>query len=76
MPSIEYLEQPYKIVDRPLWWHKQGLQETPSGYGGKLTSSRKVQLENGKEYRIYVTCCSNASSSWITIRGKKLYLRG
>jgi hypothetical protein len=72
---IEYLETEYELVEKPLWWHKQGLSQTASGYGSKLTSSRCVKLPDGTLRRVYITCYSNAGSAWITIKGKKLYLR-
>jgi hypothetical protein len=71
----QYLEQTFEYVDRPLWWHKQGLQQTATGYGSKLTSSRCVKLSDGRIRRIYVTRYSNAGSAWITLGGQKLYLR-
>lgn len=74
--KIEYLDDPYELVERPLWWHKQGLQQTSSGYGSKLISSCCVKLANGKLRRIYITCYSNAGSAWIVVNKKKLHLRG
>lgn len=74
MKSIEYLEEPYELVERPLWWHKQGLTQTASGYGKKLTSSRCVKLPDGRERRVYITCYSNAGSAWIILGGKRLWL--
>lgn len=42
---VEYLEDDeYEIVDRPLPWQIQGLQQTASGYGKRLTSSRCIRL--------------------------------
>jgi len=75
---IEYLDDltKYELVDRPLWWQKRGLSETATGYGSKLTSSRCVKLPDGKVRRVYITCYSNAGSAWITLNGKKLYIRG
>lgn len=61
------------LVYCPLPWQKQGLQQTASGYGAKLTSSYKVNF-NGKLYRIYHTCYGNASSAWFIAKGKKIYV--
>lgn len=72
---IEYLKEPYEIIEKPLWFHKLGLSQTASGYGSKLTSSRCVKLSNGKLRRIYITCYSNNGSAWITINKSRLYLR-
>ena len=71
---ITYLEQPYERVERPLWWHKQGLQQTASGYGKKLTTSTCVKLADGKLRRVYVTCYSNAGSAWINLKGERVFL--
>jgi hypothetical protein len=73
--TVEYLAEPYEVIDKPLEWQKLGLQQTASGYGRKLTSRRCIRLSNGRTYRIYITQISNAGSAWI-IRGKrKLFLR-
>ena len=64
-----HLEQPYEYVNRPLWWHRQGLSQTASGYGKALTSSRCVKLPDGRERRVYVTCYSNAGTAWIRLGG-------
>jgi hypothetical protein len=72
--GIEYLDKPYEIVERPLWFHKQGLSETPSGYGGKLRSSRCVRFPDGTQRRIYITCYSNAGSAWIIVNKRRVHL--
>jgi hypothetical protein len=61
------------LIECPLWWHKQGLQQTSTGYGRKLTNSSKINF-NGKLYRLYTTCFSNVGSTWFTVRGKKIYV--
>lgn len=76
MTDIEYLEEPYETLDRPLWWHLKGLIQTASGYGSRLTSARCVRLPDGRTRRVYVTQWSNAGSAWITLDGRRLYLRG
>ncbi len=72
--KIEYI--PYKqddLIEKPLWFHKQGLQETVSGYGKKLTSSKMLKV--GKRfYRIYVMCYGNSGSAYIVKNGKTLFL--
>lgn len=62
-----------ELVDAPLWWHLEGLSQTASGYGRKLTTSHKIHYE-GKLYRIYATCFSNAASHWFTVKGKRIYV--
>ena len=64
------------LVDDPLWWQKKGLQETASGYGRKLRTSRKIWFD-GKLRRIYCTIFSNNGSTWITAKetkGGKVYV--
>lgn len=68
-----YLDNEYNLIDSPLPWQSLGLQETASGYGRKLTSRFKISFE-GKQYRIYSICFSNASTEYFTARGKKIYL--
>lgn len=55
---------------RPLWWHKQGLSQTATGYGSKLTSSKEVYFE-GRWRRVYITCWSNSGTAWVLVKGVK-----
>lgn len=59
------------LLDVPLWWHKQHLSQTASGYGGKLTTRWKINF-CGKWYRVYATCYSNSASHWFVARGRKI----
>ena len=59
-----------ELMYDPPEWMKRGLQETASGYGGRLNSGLKIHF-NGKLYRIYVTIYSNAGTSWFTAKGKR-----
>lgn len=61
------------LVNAPLWYHLQGLQQTASGYGAKLTHSSKISF-NGRLYRLYTTIYSNAGSVWFTTKGKRIYV--
>jgi hypothetical protein len=61
------------LIDAPLWWHEQGLQQTASGYGRKLTQRYKINFE-GKQYRLYTTIFSNAGSTWFQVKGRKIYV--
>lgn len=76
MPDVDYLDQEFERIYRPLWWHEQGLQQTASGYGSKLTSAYVARLADGRERRIYVTQWSNAGSAWINLDGRKRWLLG
>lgn len=62
------------LMYAPLWWHKQGLSQTASGYGSKLTSSYKISLD-GKLRRLYSTCYGNAASVWFMLKGEKVHIR-
>lgn len=54
----------------PTAWQRLGLQETATGYGRRLNSGLKIHF-NGRAYRIYVTCFSNAGTAWFTSNGKR-----
>jgi hypothetical protein len=64
------LEAPYTFEDRPLAWQRAGLQQTASGYGRRLTSTRVVRLPDGRTRRVYVTCFSNSGTAWIILDGQ------
>lgn len=68
--SINY---PEDLVDCPLWWQERGLQQTASGYGGRLTSNYKINYQ-GKLRRIYHSCFGNASSAWFMVKGVKIHV--
>jgi hypothetical protein len=52
--------------DAPLWWHKQGLSYTASGYGRKIPTPRMVKLPGSPRWR-RVYCCiySNAGTCYV-----------
>lgn len=62
-------------VDQPLDWQRAGLQQTASGYGRALTSSRVAVLKNGARRRVYVTQFSNAGTAWIKFAGVRRIVR-
>jgi hypothetical protein len=70
-----HLEDPYTYEDRPLDWQLAGRQETASGYGRRLTSSRVVRLADGRTRRVYVTQFSNAGTAWIKLDGVRRLVR-
>jgi hypothetical protein len=72
---IEYLTEPYEVIDKPLWWHEKGLRQTASGYGNKLTTSRCVRLPDGRIRRIYCTIWSNIGTCWVILNKKRLIVR-
>lgn len=57
-----------EISERPLWFHKRGLQETASGYGRKLTTPYMVRHE-GRWRRVYACQISNAGTLYISKPG-------
>lgn len=70
-------ERKFVWKEQPLWWHKQGRQQTASGYGTKLISSRMVRLEGETIWRrVYVTQWSNSGSAFVRLGGKQLYIFG
>ena len=62
-----------ELVSSPLPWQQHGLQETATGYGGKLTSSFKIMFEN-KLRRLYVSCYGNSGSTWFMTKGRKIFV--
>lgn len=55
-----------------LWWQKQGLSYTASGYGGKIPSTRMVQLPGEKKWRrVYVAIYGNAGTAYVPVHGGK-----
>jgi hypothetical protein len=70
---VIYLPHETRIRRRMLSWQRQGLQETASGYGTKLTTSLQAEY-CGRWYRVYCTCYSNVGSCYIISKGQRLYL--
>jgi hypothetical protein len=67
----EYCEREFHYM--PLEWQVQGLQQTATGYGRKLTTPYKVRYA-GKLRRVYAVCCSNVSSLYIMIGKETIFL--
>ena len=59
LEELEYKEE-------LLWWQKQGLSYTASGYGRKIPTSRMVKLPGSPRWR-RVYCCifSNAGTCYV-----------
>jgi hypothetical protein len=70
-PNGPFLTAEVPIKEYPLWWQKQGLSQTASGYGRKLTSSKMV-FWAGRWRRVYVCCYSNAGTAYIMQGGKPI----
>jgi hypothetical protein len=72
---MEYIEYPYEAKVERLPWQMQGLQETRSGYGGRLTSPYKIKLPAPKIWRrVYAICYSNAGTLYIKGKDGNRYL--
>jgi hypothetical protein len=69
---ISYKEK--DLISRPLPWQRRGLQQTASGYGSKLTTTKMLK-KDGRLYRVYSMTYGNSGSAYIIYRGKKLFLR-
>jgi len=54
-----------------LWWQKQGLMYTATGYGRKIPTSNMVRLPNDKRWR-RVYCCifSNIGTTYVIKNGE------
>ena len=72
---ITYLDPPYSVSDRPLDWQRQGLQQTASGYGSRLTTRYMLTTPDGRQRRVYAICYSNVASYYVFVRGRVVYLR-
>ena len=71
MPKVaKYYLDEIESKDAPLWWHKQGLQFTASGYGRKIPTRHMVKIPGSTRWR-RVYCCqtSNAGTCYV-LNGK------
>jgi hypothetical protein len=59
-----------QLVERPLQWQRAGLQQTATGYGSKLTTSRMLQ-HGGRLCRVYCYCYSNSGTCYVIIKGDR-----
>ncbi len=75
--KINYIEDNFhnfEIIEKQLWWQKQGLQYTASGYGSKIPTSKMVKIGK-KIYRLYCVIYSNIGSCYIIVKKNRYYLR-
>jgi hypothetical protein len=76
MDAINYAEGIDLERDRawtPTEWQKRGLQQTATGYGSKINSGYTVPY-NGRMYRVYAICYSNAATFYIIVKGQRLFI--
>lgn len=62
------------MKDDYLPWQAQGLSQTTSGYGSKLTTTKKIYYNN-KWHRVYAICYSNCASSYILVNKERMFLK-
>lgn len=53
-----------------LWWQRQGLMFTASGYGNRIPTGHVV-LFNNRVHRVYCTIHSNIGTCWFTSKGQR-----
>ena len=74
--TVTYQNAPYNVTIKQLWWQKQGLQQTATGYGGKLVTDYMLSIPGAaRPYRVYAICFSNCASHYILRKGERLFLR-
>lgn len=72
--GVQYLPAPYAVYRVPITLRgdrRPGQDEM--GYGQKITTDLQVS-KDGKRYRVYATCWSNAASNWIKRNGQVFHL--
>jgi hypothetical protein len=63
----------FQIIYKPLEWQKQGLSQTASGYGKKITTSYMIMYQ-GRLRRIYSCCYSNSGAAYIIVNKQDFWL--
>jgi len=75
-PAVQYVDRPFDWAQCPLWFHTAGRQETATGYGRRLRSTRMIRFHGEKVWRrVYVCLISNAGTAYILIGGTWRVLR-
>jgi len=69
VPTL-YIE-PHNVVVKPLWWQREGLQYTTSGYGKAIPTQYAVRCFNNRWCRVYCTIYSNIGTLWIVWKKQK-----
>jgi hypothetical protein len=74
--TVTYQNAPYTVTIKQLWWQKQGLMQTATGYGRKLVTDYMLSIPGAaRPYRVYAICFSNCASHYILRKGERLFLR-
>jgi hypothetical protein len=63
-----------ELVERLLWWQKQGLSFSGSGYGGKIPT-RYLYKHNNILKRVYCACYGNSGTCYVVSGKDKIILR-
>jgi hypothetical protein len=76
---VKYLEADaiVSVIEDPLPWQKAGLQQTASGYGRKLFTTRKLVMTDRRTRRtrrIYVCNYSNSGTAYVIVDGEWLVI--
>ena len=73
--SIDYIPTEAKVIKgEPLWWQKQGLSYTATGYGSKIPTEYRVKW-NSRLYRVYCGIFSNCGAMYIISKGHRYYIQ-
>lgn len=67
---------PMAELERPLDWHRRGLQYTATGYGTKIPTTKVIKWSDGRERRVYCDIYSNAGSCYCMIHSCKVSVEG
>jgi hypothetical protein len=67
-PNGPFFTTETDFIEAPLWWHKQGLSFTKSGYGSRIPMPYKVRMGN-RFHRVY--CCIYGNSGTCFIEQKR-----
>lgn len=58
------------VMVRELWWQKQGLSYTVTGYGAKIPTCYMVRTIDKKWRRVYCAIFSNVGATYV-MHGKQ-----
>lgn len=73
LENFEILYEMPKGAVQTVWGTRFPGQDD-MGYGGKIATDR-IALVDGRRYRVYCSCFSNAASYYILKGGEKWFLR-
>lgn len=66
MIVAEHQLETLETREAPLWWHRQGLSYTASGYGRRIPTKHMVRLPGNPRWRrVYCCCWSNIGTCYV-----------